>query len=89
MRNEHIRKGNGFLLILSITSRSTLDELHGLHEEILRIIDRDHVPIIVIGNKADLEDEREVSREKGLSMSGKALVIFCLYFVCFSGDLLL
>jgi GTPase SAR1 family protein len=31
-----------------------------IRDEILRIKDRDHVPIVVIGNKADLEDQREV-----------------------------
>lgn len=64
-----MKNGQGFLLVFSITSRSSLNELHGLREEILRIKDRDQVPIVIIGNKADLEDQREVPRTKAFAVS--------------------
>ena len=64
-----MRNGQGFLLVFSITSRSSLNELYGLREEILRIKDREEVPIVIIGNKADLEDQREVPRPKAFAVS--------------------
>ena len=32
-------------------------------QQILRVKDRDSFPIIIVGNKCDLEGEREVSRQ--------------------------
>lgn len=64
-----MRNGQGFLLVFSITSRSSLAELYGLREEILRIKDQPQVPIVIIGNKSDLEDQREVPRPKAFAVS--------------------
>ncbi|KUI62616.1 Ras-related protein Rap-1 [Cytospora mali] len=69
MRDVYMRNGQGFLLVFSISSRSSLNELYGLREEILRIKDREQVPIVIIGNKADLEDQREVPRPKAFAVS--------------------
>lgn len=64
-----MKNGQGFLLVFSITSPSSLAELHGLREEILRIKDKEEVPIVIIGNKADLEDQRAIPRTKAFSIS--------------------
>lgn len=64
-----MKNGQGFLLVFSITSQSSLSELSGLREEILRIKDREEVPIVIIGNKADLEDQRQVPRGKAYAIS--------------------
>lgn len=64
-----MKNGQGFLLVFSITSPSSLAELSGLREEILRIKDREDVPIVIIGNKADLEDQRAIPRTKAFSIS--------------------
>lgn len=69
MRDVYMRNGQGFLLVFSITSRSSLAELYGLREEILRIKDQPQVPIVIIGNKSDLEDQREVPRPKAFAVS--------------------
>lgn len=55
--------------MFSITSSSSLDELANLREEIIRIKDDENVPIVIVGNKADLEDNRAVPRAKGFSIS--------------------
>lgn len=64
-----MKTGQGFLLVFSITSKSSLAELVSLREEILRIKDDDNVPIVIAGNKADLEDQRAVERAKAFSIS--------------------
>lgn len=64
-----MKNGQGFLLVFSITSPSSLSELHGLREEILRIKDREDVPLVIVGNKADLEDQRQVARTKAFGIS--------------------
>jgi len=66
MREQYMRTGEGFLLVYSITSRSSFEEISAFHQQILRVKDVEGYPIIVVGNKFDLENERQVS-QKGLS----------------------
>lgn len=69
MREQYMRTGEGFLLVYSINSRNSLEELQSFYEQILRVKDSDDVPVIVIGNKCDLEAERQVSYEEGLALA--------------------
>jgi len=70
MREQYMRTGEGFLLVYSITSRQSFEEIMTFQQQILRVKDRDYFPIIVVGNKCDLENEREVSTEEGESLAG-------------------
>jgi GTPase SAR1 family protein len=63
-----MRTGEGFLLVYSITSRQSFEEMLTFQQQILRVKDKDYFPMIVVGNKADLEGEREVSTEGKLSL---------------------
>src|SRR6201999_2634492 len=63
MREQYMRTGEGFLLVYSITSRQSFEEIMTFQQQILRVKDKDYFPIIVVGNKCDLESEREVSTE--------------------------
>lgn len=64
-----MKTGQGFLLVFSITSQSSLIELRELREQIIRIKDDDNVPIVIVGNKSDLEEDRVVSRQKAFAVS--------------------
>jgi GTPase KRas protein len=66
MREQYMRTGEGFLLVYSITSRQSFEEILTFEQQILRVKDKDYFPMIVVGNKADLEGEREVSTEGSL-----------------------
>lgn len=57
--------GEGFLLVYSITSRSSFEEIRTFHQQILRVKDRDWFPVMLVGNKCDLENERVVSKHEG------------------------
>merc|ERR1711939_1283746 len=59
MREQYMRTGEGFLLVYSITSRNSFEEISQFHQQILRVKDRDYFPVIVVANKADLEFERQ------------------------------
>lgn len=66
----YMRNAQGFLLVFSITSRSSLDELHELHDQILMMKREDpNIPIVLVGNKSDLEEDRRVSRAKAFGVS--------------------
>lgn len=62
MREQYMRTGEGFLLVYSITSRQSFEEITTFQQQILRVKDKDYFPMVVVGNKCDLEGEREVSR---------------------------
>lgn len=59
-----MRSGQGFLLVFSITSLSSLTELHELRDQIVRIKDDPQIPLVIVGNKSDLEEDRAVSRSR-------------------------
>ena len=64
-----MKTGQGFLLVFSITSRSSLQEITSLREEIIRMKDDENVPLVIVGNKCDLEEQRQVERAKAYSLS--------------------
>jgi small GTP-binding protein len=61
MREQYMRTGEGFLLVFSVTDKSSFDEIPRFHTQILRVKDKDEFPMILVGNKSDLENERTVS----------------------------
>ncbi|KAK3707490.1 RAS1 protein [Vermiconidia calcicola] len=69
MREQYMRTGEGFLLVYSITSRQSFEEMVTFQQQILRVKDKDYFPIIVVGNKCDLESERQVSTEEGRQLA--------------------
>ncbi|MCJ1472287.1 Ras GTPase [Lambiella insularis] len=69
MREQYMRTGEGFLLVYSINSRQSFEEIQVFKQQILRVKDKDYFPIIIVGNKCDLDAEREVSTQEGEAMA--------------------
>jgi len=69
MRDQYMRTGQGFIMVYAITSRSSFDEIASFREQILRVKDKDKVPIILVGNKCDLETERQVTTGEGQDLA--------------------
>ncbi|ESO05217.1 hypothetical protein HELRODRAFT_77994 [Helobdella robusta] len=69
MRDLYMKNGQGFLLVYSITAQSTFNDLQDLREQILRVKDLEEVPMILVGNKCDLEDERVVGKDQGQNLA--------------------
>jgi GTPase KRas len=65
MREQYMRTGEGFLLVYSVTSRSSFDEIAQYHQQILRVKDADVYPMVIVANKCDLVHDRQVSVEEG------------------------
>ncbi|KAI8985375.1 P-loop containing nucleoside triphosphate hydrolase protein [Pilobolus umbonatus] len=72
LRDQWIRDGEGFLLVYSITSRSTFERIDKFRNQILRVKDLPNIPLILVGNKSDKVTDREVNREEGM-MKARAL----------------
>ncbi len=69
MRDLYMKNGQGFILTYSITSPPSLFDLIDLREHIMRVKDSENIPIVLVGNKCDLEDERAVGKEEGQKLA--------------------
>jgi len=69
MRDQYMKTGQGFLLVFSLTTRSTFEEVNDLHNKILQAKDSDKVPLVLVGNKADLIDDRNVSEKEAQDLA--------------------
>merc|ERR1712128_185180 len=50
-------------------AQSTFNDLSDLREQILRVKDTQEIPMVLVGNKCDLEDERVVGKDQGINMA--------------------
>ncbi|CEG66789.1 Ras GTPase [Rhizopus azygosporus] len=69
MREQYMRNGEGFLLVYSITSRMSFEEITTFYQQICRVKDRDYFPMVLVGNKCDLETDRQVSSQEGSDLA--------------------
>ncbi|KAK7202649.1 ras family-domain-containing protein [Myxozyma melibiosi] len=69
MRELYIKSGQGFLLVYSVTDRASLQELIKLRDQVCRIKDSKNVPIVLVGNKADLAHARTVSFQEAKTLA--------------------
>jgi len=69
MREQYMRTGEGFLCVYSIVSRNSFEEISTFYQQILRVKDKDYFPVIIIGNKCDLEHERAVAIQEGFELA--------------------
>ena len=83
MRDQYMRRGHGFVLIYSVTSRHSFDMLYMMRDQILRAKGDNPTNIIVIGNKCDLVKERQVSTEEGEEI---AQIFNCTFYESSSKD---
>ena len=76
MRDLYMKTGQGFVLVYSIIAQSTYNDLDPIHDQIVRVRDTDDVPIVVVGNKCDLESQRIVSQEDGKALAERYFADF-------------
>ncbi|KAG0144454.1 hypothetical protein CROQUDRAFT_47267 [Cronartium quercuum f. sp. fusiforme G11] len=60
---------DGWALIYSINSRTSFDMVSIIRDKILNFTGHDSVPMVLIGNKCDLESQRQVSIEEGAALA--------------------
>lgn len=63
LRDQYIRSGDGYIIVFSITSVTSFLEVNAIKEQLDMILDVDNntlIPIILVGNKCDLEEYRQV-----------------------------
>eukprot|EP01091_Cochliopodium_minus_P001558 TRINITY_DN1142_c0_g1_i1.p1 TRINITY_DN1142_c0_g1~~TRINITY_DN1142_c0_g1_i1.p1 ORF type:complete len:190 (-),score=37.10 TRINITY_DN1142_c0_g1_i1:210-779(-) len=69
LRSQWIRDSEAFLLIYTITQKNSFEQLPKFIDQIISAkCDNDSV-LIIVGNKCDLENLREVSKEEGMNFA--------------------
>ncbi|KAJ3371642.1 Ras GTPase [Kappamyces sp. JEL0680] len=71
MREQYMRSGEGFVLVYAINARPSFEEIQTFYQQILRVKDTDYIPMTLVGNKCDMENEREISTAEGKEMARK------------------
>jgi len=62
---------DGWALVYSINSRTSFDMVAIIRDKILGFIGAEHVPMVLIANKTDLESQRQISTEEGQSLAAQ------------------
>merc|ERR1712054_160099 len=71
LRDQWIRECEGFIIAYSITSSHSFQQVKVFKQQVVRVKDDDNLPMMLVGNKCDLEDEREVTTEEGAALAEK------------------
>jgi len=72
LRDQYMKTGHGFLIVYSITTQTSFEAVTKFRNSILRVQeDKADIPIVLVGNKKDLEEDREVSTEDGKALASK------------------
>ncbi|KAL7713371.1 small monomeric GTPase [Entamoeba marina] len=72
MNDSLLKQGDGFIYVYSITNRRNFEGINSYYKRLHKVRDMDsnsHVPIIIVGNKIDLENEREVTFDEGQQLA--------------------
>jgi len=69
LQDQWIRDGDGFVLVYAINHKDSLVEAGNIRDKIIRTMDFDpekgNFPLVLVGNKCDLEKERVISKAEG------------------------
>lgn len=72
MRDLYIKNGQGFIIVYSLTSRQSFQDIKLIREQILRVKGTDRVPIVLAANKCDIaETNREVTTDDGCNLANE------------------
>lgn len=69
MRQQNVRTADGFVLVYSITSYRSFEQILAFQQLILRVKDKEYFPIILVGNHCERGDERQVNKWDGQALA--------------------
>ena len=76
INSQYYRKANAILLLYDITKKDSFDEIKDYYSKEIRERCNKNIPVVLIGNKLDLENEREVSQEEAIILAKQENYVF-------------
>ncbi|VDP21825.1 unnamed protein product [Echinostoma caproni] len=83
MREQYMRRGQGFIIVFSVTDPQSFKQVRRFHTQILRAKDCESYPMILAGNKIDLVHQRIITEEQGKELAKELMVRLFRSFVTF------
>lgn len=78
-RDATLSFGDGFFIVYAINDMSSFNSAQNLLSKVQRLKDSDTFPIVMVGNKSDLESERTVPQATAAEFCKKSN---CIHFEC-------
>ncbi|KAK2502938.1 hypothetical protein MC885_012431 [Smutsia gigantea] len=69
MWDQYMRAGEGFIICCSITDRRNFHEVREFKQLVCRVQRTDDTSVVLVGNKSDLKQLRQVTKEEGLALA--------------------
>jgi len=69
IRDQQIKFGDGFLIVYSITSRTSFERARSIITKVIQLKEDTNFPMVLTGNKVDLVEERAVSVDEGKKLA--------------------
>ena len=69
--SNYIKKANGILLIYSVDNPKSFENIETWYQSIYEDDNKNKLPVVLIGNKSDLEEKRQISKETGIDLAEK------------------
>lgn len=76
INSQYYRKANAILLLYDITKKYSFDEINNYYSKEIRERCNKNIPVVLIGNKLDLENERKVSQEEAIILAKQENYVF-------------
>lgn len=69
INEKHLVGIHGYILIYSVTSRQSFEVIEVIRDKILNAIGSDTIPMVLVGNKSDLNYQRQVETTEGQELA--------------------
>ena len=76
INEKYYQKTDGILLVFDIAKESTFNKIKNYYVDNIKEKCKEDIPIVLLGNKTDLADQREVSQEEAIDLSIKEEYIY-------------
>ncbi|KAG7497966.1 ras-related and estrogen-regulated growth inhibitor [Solea senegalensis] len=79
LKEGHMRWGDGFIIVYDITDRGSFEEVAPLRNLLEEVKKPKNVPLVLVGNKSDLDHVRQVGTEEGERLAAE---MACAFYEC-------
>lgn len=71
MRPNWFKGSEGFIMVYAINERTSFEALNSFHEQLINFRNGKPAPLILVGNKSDMESDRQVKTTEGQELAKK------------------